>query len=212
MAAIKAAVVTRPPVRGPTNSRTKGKTRRRRGETLDTAASDAAREKQEAAAKADEASWGLLEPVRGVLEPVGMILKPLFSAQVVIAVLVLLQAWTWFFGARGAGGGGRVGGRGLSPRKDSARFAAYEEVWRREESELWDWLEDRVGVAQGLLQQPRNGASDGEGRQKLLRTNAMGRKLEGEGMNERMVEDAISVTEERLMSLKEAVRKQKRTP
>ena len=30
------------------------------------------------------------------------------------------------------------------------RLAAYEEIWRKEESELWHWLEERVGVQEIL--------------------------------------------------------------
>lgn len=34
-------------------------------------------------------------------------------------------------------------GRGASP----ARMAAYEQMWRQEEDELWRWLDSRVGGA-----------------------------------------------------------------
>lgn len=81
-------------------------------------------------------------------------------------------------------------------------MAAYEELWRREESELWDWLEDRVGL-EGMYA-PRM-----EGRQKVLAAREMGKRLESEGMKEREVDDAIRVTEERLGALKGAVEREK---
>ena len=81
-------------------------------------------------------------------------------------------------------------------------MAAYEELWRREESELWDWLEDRVGL-EGMYA-PRM-----EGRQKVLAAREMGKRLESEGMKGREVDDAIRVTEERLGALKGAVEREK---
>lgn len=88
------------------------------------------------------------------------------------------------------------------------RLAAYEEIWRREESELWDWLEDRVGIADGGVPVARYGE-----RQKVLARKGMGKKLSREWkdskMGARQVDDAIKVTEERLGALKEAVSRKK---
>lgn len=149
--------------------------------------------------KADEqANWGLFEPIRGPLEPIASILQPLFSPQIVITILVLLLAWTWLFPSRPRSAG--VGFAIDSP----ARLAAYEELWRREESELWDWLEDRVGLSNGI---PVGGG--GDDRQKVLGVNRMERRLRNHKLEERQVEDAIRVTEQRLSTLKDAVNKKK---
>jgi hypothetical protein len=88
------------------------------------------------------------------------------------------------------------------------RLAAYEELWRREESELWDWLEDRVGLSNGL---PLGGAGQEQNdRQKVLGIKQMGRRLRNADLEEKQVEDAIRVTEERLSTLKDAVKKKKK--
>jgi len=106
--------------------------------------------------------------------------------------------YNWFFAARlpsSGSGGVSFGGSG-------ERAAAYEELWRREESELWDWLEDRVGL-DGLH------APKIDDRQKVLSAREMGRRLESEDMRGREVDDAIRITEERLGALKAAVEREK---
>jgi hypothetical protein len=99
------------------------------------------------------------------------------------------------------------------------RIAAYEEIWRKEESELWDWLEERVGL-EGLA--PGDGAGIGrtkdakqdskiklKQRQKILGGKDVEAKLNEERMSEREMEDAIRVTQERLHVLKDVVEKRK---
>lgn len=82
------------------------------------------------------------------------------------------------------------------------RLAAYEEIWRREESNLWNWLEDRVGLDSIYVP---TGDSTQKDRQKVLAARNMGKKVMDERMSERQMGDAIRVTEERLAALKEAV-------
>lgn len=78
------------------------------------------------------------------------------------------------------------------------RVAAYEEMWRREESELWEWLEDRVGSGRlrDIGKMPIEAKSTEE-------------RLRSEKMEQREIDNAIKVTEERLRVLKESVRKKK---
>lgn len=143
----------------------------------------------------------MFEPIRGPLEPFVGILQPLFSPQIIITILVLLLAWTWLFPSRP-----RSSGLGFAV-DSPGRLAAYEELWRREESELWDWLEDRVGLSNGI---PIGGAADERNdRQKILGANQMARRLRNQKLEERQVEDAIRITEERLSTLKDAVKKKK---
>jgi hypothetical protein len=197
VAAITAGVAAKATTRGA--PRGKGKGRRR------TDAGVPAESERVAVASNNvpqEANWGLFEPVRGLLEPIVSILQPLFSAQVIITILALLLAWTWLFPSRSRSSG--VGFSIDSP----GRLAAYEELWRREESELWDWLEDRVGLSNGL---PLGGAGQEQNdRQKVLGIKQMGRRLRNADLEEKQVEDAIRVTEERLSTLKDAVKKKKK--
>ncbi len=78
------------------------------------------------------------------------------------------------------------------------RVAAYEEIWRREESELWEWLEDRVGMdrLREVGKMP-------------IEAQTMQGRLKDERMDEREMDAAIRVTEERLRVLKASVEKAK---
>ncbi len=78
------------------------------------------------------------------------------------------------------------------------RIAAYEEIWRREESELWEWLEDRIGMdrLRDVAKMPTE-------------TRIMQDKLKDERMEEREIDAAIRVTEEKLKVLKATVEKRK---
>ncbi|KAG0650563.1 hypothetical protein D0Z07_3195 [Hyphodiscus hymeniophilus] len=139
--------------------------------------------------------WGLFEPFRGVLGPVVDILKPVLTGNILYGLLVGLLVASWFrFGFSGKGGNHRDVGFFGTPE----RVAAYEEIWRREESELWDWLEERVGMER-LREASRN---TGERRN-------VEDKLKDEKMEERELDAAIRVTEEKLKVLKGVVEKKK---
>lgn len=93
------------------------------------------------------------------------------------------------------------------------RIAAYEEIWRREESSLWDWLEERIGMESMAYPKSSEG-SDHEAvnrarkqREQSLKHRDMDAKIADEAMNEREFAYAIKVTEERLEMLKHAVQK-----
>ena len=88
-------------------------------------------------------------------------------------------------------------------------MAAYEQIWRAEESELWSWLEERVGM-EGLAY-PGSGAREeekGRGRRDVGMKGIRARLAE-ERMAEREVDEAIRVTEERLRVLKGIVGRKK---
>lgn len=100
------------------------------------------------------------------------------------------------------------------------RVAAYEEMWRREDSELWEWLEERVGV--GRLS---NGGLGGDGRgpsaaassasaaafaakkKKAVEPRTLEERIREEKMDGRQVEEAIRVTEEKLEVLRDAMQR-----
>jgi len=83
------------------------------------------------------------------------------------------------------------------------KLAAYEEMWRREESGLWNWLEDRVG-----LDAIGDDVAGKESRH-LLSRNDMAAKVNNEQMSDREVDEAIRVTEEKLSALKATVNRKK---
>ncbi|EMC99054.1 hypothetical protein BAUCODRAFT_52457, partial [Baudoinia panamericana UAMH 10762] len=172
----------------------KGK-RKGRKETSD---GDAANTPRESAVTADQkaADWGMLEPLHKLLGPFIAIVRPFVTSQVIIAVLFVLLVYTWILPPYPRGGTG-VGFPGSG---SPARIAAYEEIWRREESELWDWLEDRAGLDH--LYAP---SAEQRDRQRTSNARKMVRKLEDERMTERQMDDAVKVTEERLEALKKAI-------
>ncbi|KAK5135538.1 hypothetical protein LTR08_005173 [Meristemomyces frigidus] len=190
--ALKAAVTTKPPVKGVLR---KGKRKGKR-EVFDAEVADAAREAA-VAVEHKPATWGVLEPLHQILEPFISILRPFITHQVIIAVLLALLTYNWLVAPSRAGA--QVGFPG------SQRLAAYEEMWRREESELWDWLEDRVGLDH--LYAPASVAQ--KGKQRAASAKGVAKTLEDERMSQRQMDDAVRVTEERLATLKEAVAKKK---
>lgn len=193
VASIKAAVTTKPPVKGVPR---KGKRKGGRKEIFDTAEVVAEREAPTSQAAA-QTSWGPLEPVRPLLEPIGALLRPFFNAQVLIAVLVVLLTYSWLLPSRG---GRQVGVPGYA---SPDRIAAYEELWRREETALWDWLEDRVGLAGA------HSSSSQHDRSKEPKSRSRSEDLDTQRMSERQMDAAIKSTEEKLSALKEAVERRK---
>jgi hypothetical protein len=147
-----------------------------------------------ASKSAPVSDWGLLEPLHGPLGPLVDILQPLLTGNILYGLLVGLLVASWFrYGGRG-GGKGEMGFYGTPE-----RIAAYEEIWRREESELWDWLEERVGLDR-LMEERRT---------KFVEDRGTEAKLREERMGEREVDEAIRITEEKLSALKGVVEKRK---
>lgn len=182
--------------------------RRRKGEKSSGASP------QSQVVKRDEESWGLLEPLRGIFGPIVSIFKP-FAGTLAVVTIVILLCIIWFRRPV-RGPAGSIGYLGYP---NSARLAAYEEMWQREESELWSWLEDRVGI-EGLglndhSKQERKKASaltakaKTKERQKILSGKDVEARLGAERMTEREMEDAIRLTQERLDIMKGMIEKKK---
>lgn len=168
----------------------------------DTADVDDSVAKRDTAVVADKPSdWGLFEPIHGLLQPFISLLGPFATSQTIIAVLFALLLYTWINPPASKGTG--VGSSGYSP---NGRPVSYEEMWRREENDLWDWLEDRVGL-EGVYAPALN--SQQKDRQKSLAAKKMGQKLDDQRMQDRQVSGAIEITEQRLAALKEAVARKK---
>ena len=156
--------------------------------------------------KAPAPNWGPMEPVRPIFEPVVDIVKPLFTGNVVYGVLVGLLVATWFgFGFNPAGRRSPSGFGSEMSRWGPDRIAAYEEMWRREDTELWDWLEERVGL-------DRLNVDKAIHRKKAMQPRTAEQKIKEANVEDREIEEAIRVTEEKLKVLKEVVGKKSPLP
>jgi hypothetical protein len=138
-----------------------------------------------------QSNWGLLDPLRSLLGPVADIIDAVFTPQILIPLLGALLIYSWFF--RGASS--TVGPNQWSV---AQRQVAYEEIWRHEESELWNWLEDRVALDR-VHSSVSGGHVSPDSQQRIQPAN----------MKEREMDEAIRVTEERLKVLKKKVDKEK---
>lgn len=142
--------------------------------------------------KPQDIRWGLFEPFRPILGPLFDMLSPLTTGNMMYGLFVGLLVASWFSFGR-ARGKVDVGGWSIHTPE---RIAAYEEIWRREESDLWAWLEERVGMERLHVV--------AAGEDKLVAS-----RLRDEKMEAREVDNAIKVTEERLRVLKGVVEREK---
>ncbi len=144
----------------------------------------------------------MFEPLHDILGPVVDIIGPIFPGNLLYGLLAGLLLAYWF----GSGSKGRQTGHGYG--RDIAfkgypeRAVAYEEIWRREESDLWDWLEERVGLH-------RMGEEAAPVRSRAAEPRSIAGKVREERMSERKIEEAIRVTEEKLQVLKSVVDRKK---
>jgi hypothetical protein len=140
-----------------------------------------------------QSNWGLLEPLRSLLSPIADILESIFTPQTIIVILGVLLMYTWFFRGSSAVSG---------PNQWSVaqRQVAYEQIWRHEESDLWNWLEERVALDR--MHSSVTGA-------RLQPEPGMQNPIAPGSMKEREMDEAIRVTEERLKALKDAVTRER---
>ena len=186
----------------------KGKRRRETDADLESATVEKAKV---ASATKQDSDWGILEPLHGILGPIVDPISSLISSNMIIGFLVLLLLISWFRGpsARRAGGG-QVG---FSTMTSPERAAAYEEIWRTEESELWKWLEERMGMEGASYPASSGQKSPAEVRAKrpqFLQSQGFKARMAEEKMSDREVNHAIKVTEEKLEALKLAVQKKRK--
>ena len=122
----------------------------------------------------------------------------------ILAILLVFVSTMWM--RQSWRGGPAVGNLAFPEVGSPQRLAAYEQLWKREENHLWDWLEDRLNLDGVMPPPPR-----GEGLQKRMRSaeHGLDGSLGADKMSERQVDDAIRVTEERLGALKEMVESKK---
>jgi hypothetical protein len=143
--------------------------------------------------QAKQSDWGMLDPLRSLLGPVADILEAIFTPQIIIPLLGALLIYSWFF--RGAS-------TAVGPNQWSAaqRQVAYDEIWRHEETELWNWLEDRVA-----LDRVQSSVAGG----RIVPDNVGEIPMQPKNMKERELDEAIRTTEDRLRVLKQKVEKDK---
>lgn len=195
-ASAKAAVTNR----GRSSTLTNGGKGRKKGKKG--RASLTANEASDVSSKAKEAtkaSWGPLEPIRGILEPLLDIVKPILTGNVMYGLLVGLLVASWFgFGFSPSKAGSGIGRGEMMDMYGPFRLAAYEEMWRREESELWDWLEERTGLGQM--------DSDSHGvRKRAVEPRTLQERVRETQMDAREIREAIRVTEEKLKVLRQVI-------
>lgn len=204
--ALKVGVTSRP--RSGTNgSKPKSKGKRRKGDADPARTTPATVKAVATGAQPKDSSWGLFEPLHGVLGPILDIFSPMVSSNMVIGLLLFIMLINWFRGPRSS-----TSGNSLAYVPTAQKIAAYEEIWRKEESDLWEWLEERVGM-QGVAYP---GSNDQEAvaqarrqRAQISRNKGLLSKLADVKMSEREVDHAIRVTEEKLAVLKRAVQEKK---
>lgn len=160
---------------------------------------------------AHKVSWAFLEPVRSTLEPVISMLNPVWSGNFAILVVGVLLYMSFFRSPSAPPMLAHdVGCPGYSLPQ---RLAAYEEMWRREESELWNWLEDRVGM-DGMVFPTGHRFPDSHTARRAPRVNAADQyqfaaRVREEKVSDREMDHAIRTTRQRLDILEEMLNKRK---
>ncbi|KAE8423291.1 hypothetical protein BDV36DRAFT_243248 [Aspergillus pseudocaelatus] len=207
ISALRAAVAPR--ARAASKAGGKGKGRRKKGDVANEEAAAAAAKAASDAAKQQAQTWGPLEPIRGVLEPIAGVLKPLWNGNLAILVIGILLFLIFFrTPSQPSILSHDIGCPGYSLPQ---RLAAYEEMWRREESELWSWLEDRVGM-DGMVFPTVDRSGEARAHERARKVQS-GRdfinKLDEDKMSVREMDHAIRTTREKLDTLEKILTNRK---
>ncbi|PFH55626.1 hypothetical protein XA68_17934 [Ophiocordyceps unilateralis] len=190
-AALRAATSARPRQGQATHG--PGRTRKKAKKSKAQQAADSGAERGGGSKTTKRRDWGPLEPIRGLVEPCVELAGPVLTGNVMYGLLVGLLVAMWFgYGSTPTKSAGPYGPDMLY---NPGRLAAYDEMWRREESELWEWLDERVGLDRL--------SSDKAAKR---RRSFEGKLREGQ-MDEREMEEAIRVTEEKLKVLRDVADK-----
>lgn len=128
---------------------------------------------------------GIWSTIESLLGPLGLVVG-------VMALTILILLWR---------GSGRGDSRGydFAGMPNRVKLAAYDEMWRGEEAELWKWLEERVGEKAWMGHEPASGVG-----------KRAAKVFDGlDLMAEQEVSEAIRVTKEKLGVLEDALRVRK---
>jgi hypothetical protein len=178
--ALKQAVSKSSPTARHKSSKSRGSGRRKGRDGVDTTSPEPHGSAAIAQKNAQRGSSWSFDSLLG--EPANIIIT-------VLAVLIVVLLW------RGNGSGALVG----APHGGfKERTAAYEEMWRAQENEVWEWIEERVG-----LQEIRAPGVAAAKREKTPVREVKTKKSGGilDGMDGRELMEAIRVTKERLERL-----------
>ncbi|KXG50075.1 uncharacterized protein PGRI_060420 [Penicillium griseofulvum] len=198
--------------RGRSNGAGRGKGKRRKGDGVGRESTAAASLKVAVDPKAGkQESWGLLEPVRPLLEPFTSILSPLWSSNFAILVIGILFYMAFF---RSLSSSSMISHQAGCPGHGlPQRLAAYEEMWRREETELWNWLEDRVGmdgmVFPNVYRSPEPHPSRRSSGVSMSDERELTERLREEKVSDREMDHALRTTRQRLEVLEEMMDRRK---
>ena len=149
-------------------------------------------------------------PFQSVLQPILRMLMDT-AASTPVAALLALVLFSWvlsqLFGFFNRDSRNQINQLGFARFPSAARIAAYEEIWRTEQSDLWSWLEERAGVARAFSNQ----YDDGDDGKILPRSwdRAVLRQINDEKLNIQQVEEALRVTEEKMNALRALVERKK---
>ncbi|KAJ5360268.1 hypothetical protein N7517_009459 [Penicillium concentricum] len=198
--------------RGRSNGAGRGKGKRKKGDGARRESTAAASSKIAMDSKAGkQESWGLFEPVRPLLEPFTSILSPLWSGNFAILIIVILFYMAFFRSSSSSSMASHEAGcpgHGLPQ-----RLAAYEEMWRREETELWNWLEDRVGmdgmVFPNVYRSPEPHTSRRSYGVSTSDERELAERLREEKVSDREMDHVLRTTRQRLEVLEEMMGKRK---
>ncbi|KAL2820539.1 hypothetical protein BDW59DRAFT_113736 [Aspergillus cavernicola] len=205
IAALKSAVAPRVRVPGVKNG-AKGKARRKKAGSTGEAVAAAVATAATVASTQKPENWGVFEPFRGLLEPVFGIFRPLWNGNIAVLVIGVLLFILIFRGPSRPSSGMGYPNYGVPQ-----RLAAYEEMWRKEETELWNWLEDRVGM-DGISIPAVNRNSES----RILRSSRRPQSerelrdpLSEETLSDREMDHAIRSTREKLDTLERVLSKRR---
>lgn len=228
--AIRAAISSKGP---PSTVGIKGRVKRRKKEISETIAQSSGkpapgvRHADSEGRTRQVPNWGVLEPLRAPLGPYVDTIRPLMTTNVVLSIMSILLVVSYFrpYHAPSTYSRSRSSsiGQGYPPGMlTPERMAAYEELWRQEESSLWDWLDERVGGLDRLVSSSSSASSaslgqsrrenDGREERGFMGGKQLQSRLAEERMSERQVREAIRLTQQRLDELRSLVDKPRDGP
>ena len=161
--------------------------------------------KQSATSKSS--TWGPFQPAYDSINAIVRRVKPLFSVYSIVVGLLFLLTIAWFGNARVRRVGppfppSRIGINGKVPY--ASRVTVWEDLWLNEEEALWEWLQDRTGLAEGFAFPLPSSSSDHDNSDAPGSAPRSGRSRKRSN-NDRDLQWAIKITEDRLALLKEKV-------
>ena len=161
----------------------------------------------------DEREWGILELLREFLATLFNPFNLFWNTTFVLGAMAILL---FVFYSRNSSRTPTSAGIEYPGLTIPQRLAAHEEMWQREQTVLWNWLEERVGLdglSVPIAEQTHTATKsqarqNGQKRQKLQRRE-LDDRLNEENMADREIDHAIRITRERLKALEKVIAKRK---